>query len=142
YGVNTTDDIKIPYISNVKEVSYKTAEVYQDFSHTYDIALTFDQRYLTKIMNRLSFYHFSNLKNFIPLLKSKEEFLGEKWLNIFNRTVYITVPKGMKVETLLPSEKLSILENYFIDLSKQIKIGYSKKRGTGKFIGYPIKDYI
>src|SRR5699024_5614862 len=44
--------------------------------------------------------------------------------------------------TLTPEEKLDILERYFIDVSKQIKAGFSKERGTGKFIGYPIKEYI
>ena len=28
------------------------------------------------------------------------------------------------------------------DVAKQIKAGFSKERGTGKFIGYPIKEYI
>jgi len=93
-------------------------------------------------MNRLSFYHFANLKKYIPLLKSREEFLGKKWLNIFNRTIYVTVPQTMDGGELIPSEKLNILESYFVEVAKQIKAGYSKERGTGKFIGYPIKEYI
>src|SRR5690625_1202002 len=135
YGVNTTEDEKIPHISIMKEVSYKATEVHEDYSNTYDVALTFDKRYLEKIMNRLSFYHFSNLKMYIPLLKSREEFLDEKWLNIFNRTIYVTVPQTMDGGELTPTEKLYILERYFLDVSKQIKAGYSKERGTGKFIG-------
>lgn len=83
-----------------------------------------------------------HLKKYIPLLKSRKEFLGENWLNIFNRTIYVTVPQMMDGEKLTPSEKLNILERYFIDVSNQIKAGYSKERGTGKFIGYPIKEYI
>lgn len=142
YGVNTTEDEKIPHISTMKEVSYKATEVHEDYSNTYDVALTFDKRYLKKVMNRLSFYHFSNLKRYIPLLKSRDEFLGEKWLNIFNRTIYVTVPQTMDGGELTPTEKLNILERYFVDVSKQIKAGYSKERGTGKFIGYPIKEYI
>ncbi|WP_371817543.1 DEAD/DEAH box helicase family protein [Virgibacillus sp. MSJ-26] len=142
YGVNTTEDVKIPYISTLKELSYKDTEVHEDLSNTYDVALTFDRRYLVKIMNRLSFYHFSNLKKYIPLLKSRKEFLGEQWLNVFNRTIYVTIPLTMDSSVLTPVEKLNILERYFIDVSKQIKAGFSKERGTGKFIGYPIKEYI
>src|SRR5690625_1914012 len=142
YRVNTTEKVKVPYISTLKELSYKDTEVHEDLSNTYDVALTFDRRYLEKIMNRLSFYHFSSLKRYIPLLKSREEFLGEKWLNIFNRTIYVTIPLAMDGGELTPTEKLNILERYFVDVSKQIKAGYSKERGTGKFIGYPIKDYI
>lgn len=142
YGVNTTDDVKIPYILGMKEVSYKATEVHEDFSNTYDVAVTFDRRYLEKVMNRLSFFHFANLKKYLPLLKSREEFLGENWLNIFNRTIYVTVPQTMEAGTLTPTEKLGILERYFNDVAKQIKAGFSKERGTGKFIGYPIKEYI
>jgi len=142
YGVNTSEDVKIPYILGMKEVSYKATEVHEDFSNTYDVAVTFDRRYLEKVMNRLSFYHFSNLKKYLPLLKSREEFLGENWLNIFNRTIYVTVPQTMDSGALTPTEKLEILERYLVDVSNQIKAGYSKERGTGKFIGYPIKEYI
>src|SRR5699024_8600058 len=112
------------------------------YSNSYDVAVTFDRRYLKKVMNRLSFFHFSNLKKYLPLLKSREEFLGEKWLNIYNRTIYVTVPQTMEAATLTPEEKLDILERYFNDLAQQIKAGFSKERGTGKFIGYPIKEYI
>src|SRR5699024_11037876 len=85
---------------------------------------------------------FDNLKKYIPLLKSRDEFLEGKWLNIFNRTIYVTIPLTMDSSSLTPTEKLQILERYFVDVSQQIKSGFSKKRGTGKFISYPIKEYI
>src|SRR5699024_5097340 len=113
YGVNTTEGVKIPYISTLKEWSYKHTDVYEDLSNTYDVALTIDRRYLEKIMKRLSFYHFSNLKKYIPLLKSRKEFLGEQWLNIFNRTIYVTIPLTMDSSVLTPEEKLNILDRYF-----------------------------
>lgn len=142
YGINTKDDVYLEYISSLKEVNYKDANVLTDYSTTYNVALTFDKRYINKVMNRLSFYHFENFKKYIPLLKSREEFFDENWLNIDNRTFYITLPHSMSQNIITPTEKLNILEDYFIDLSKQIIAGYSKERGTGKFIGYPIKEYI
>src|SRR5690625_4009622 len=142
YGVNTKNDEYIPYISALKEVGYKDTEVNEDYTNAYHVALTFDERYVKKVINRLSFYHFANLKKYIPLLTSREEFLGEKWLNIYNRTIYVTIPRTMDSSVLTPTERLNILERYFSDVAKQIKAGYSKHRGTGKFIGYPIKEYI
>jgi len=142
YGIDTQEDAIVPYISALKEVSYKDEQVQEDYTNAYNVALTFDRRYVEKVMNRLSFYHFSNLKRYMPLLKSREEFLGENWLNIYNRTIYVTIPRTMDSSVLTPTEKLSILERYFSDVAKQIKAGYSKHRGTGKFIGYPIKEYI
>ncbi|PTI87549.1 DEAD/DEAH box helicase family protein [Staphylococcus simulans] len=142
YGINTSKNEKIYFIPSLKEVNYKAAEVHDNLSNTHDVALTFDQRYLKKVMNRLSFFHFSNLKKYIPLLKSREDFLGTKWLNIYNRTIYVTLPKTMEITALTSKDKLEILEQYFLNISKQIKTGYNKERGTGKFIGYPIKEYV
>src|SRR5690625_4482195 len=121
YGVDTQNDVIIPYISALKEVSYKDEQVQEDYTNAYNVPLTFDRRYVKKIMNRLSFYHFSKLKKFIPLLKSREEFLGEKWLNIYNRTIYVTIPRTMDSSVLTPTERLNILERYFSDVAKQIK---------------------
>lgn len=142
YGIDTKNDVIIPYISALKEVSYKDGQVHEDYTNAYNVPITFDKRYTNKIMNRLSFYHFDNLKKYIPLLKSRDEFLQENWLNIYNRTIYVTIPQTMDSSVLTATEKLNILERYFTEVAKQIKAGYSKQRGTGKFIGYPIKEYI
>src|SRR5690625_2224692 len=142
YGIDTKKDIEIPYLSTLKEVSYRDVDVQMDYTKTSNVAMTFDKRYLNKVMDRNKFFHFNNLKRYVPLLKSREEFLGEKWLNIVNRTVYATLPTTMDENELTPIEKINILEIYFKDLEKRIKSGYSKRRGTGKFIGYPIRDYI
>lgn len=142
YGIDSKKDIVIPYLSTLREVSYRDTDVQMDYTKTSNVAITFDKRYLNKVMDRNKFFHFSNLKKYVPLLKSREEFLGEKWLNIFNRTVYATLPTAMDESDLTPLEKINILEIYFKDVEKKIKSGYSKRRGTGRFIGYPIKDYI
>src|SRR5699024_9029339 len=55
---------------------------------------------------------------------------------------YVTVPQTMEAGTVTPTETLDILERYVNDVAKQIKAGLSKERATGKFIGYPIKEYI
>src|SRR5699024_4873424 len=107
YGVDTTNNVVIPYISSLQEVGYKDTQVHEDYSNAYNVPITFDSRYLKKVMNRLSFYHFSNLKRYIPLLTSREAFLEEKWLNIYNRTIYVTVPRTMNSSELTPAEKLN-----------------------------------
>ncbi|MFC7322394.1 DEAD/DEAH box helicase family protein [Halobacillus campisalis] len=142
YGIDTKRDVVIPYISTLKEVGYRDDKVQEDYSNAYNVPIPYDQRYLRKVMDRLSFYHFDHLKKYIPLLNTRKEFLGENWLNIYNRTIYVTIPRTMESSVLTANEKLNILERYFMDVAKQIRAGYSKQRGTGKFIGYPIKDYI
>lgn len=142
YGIDNKKDIKIEYRFSAQELDYKDDTVRADFSTVHDVPLTFDRRYIEKAMNRLSFFHFENLRRYVPLVKSREEFLGEKWLNLYGRTFYVTIPSAMSETDLMPVEKLNILEEYLKGVAKKIRGGYSKKRGTGKFIGYPIREYI
>lgn len=142
YGVDNKRDIYIPYIFTSQELEYIDRTVTGDYTNTHHVIVEFDKRYLYKVMSRISFFHFNNLKKYIPNLKSKEELLGEKWLNIFNRTIYATVPRSMTKDNLRSDDRLKILERYFLDVAKQIKRGFNKRRGTNKFIGYPIKEYI
>lgn len=142
YGIDNKKDIVIPHLFSAQEVGYKDRKIKGDYANTHQVVVTFDKRYVHKAMNRLTFFHFENLKKYVPLLKSRDEFLGEKWLNLFNRTVYAIVPRSIEASDLTPKEKLAILETYLADVAKKIKSGYNKRRGTNKFIGYPIKDYI
>ena len=106
------------------------------------MAIKVDRRYYEKAMNRLTFYHFDNLKRYLPQLQSRAELLEEKWLNLHNRTIYAVTPISMKQVDLTPMEKLKIIETYLLEIAQKIKKGYSNERGTGKFIGYPVKEYI
>ena len=144
YGVNTTDPIYIDYYYSTKETSYRDEDIYADPADLVNVPLQFDARYYRKVMNRLPFYHFNNLKKYLPLLKSREEFLYEPWLNLYgsNRTIYVQVPSSMKDIEFKPVERLKLLEKYFIEVAQQIKRGFGKRRGTGKFIGYPISEYL
>ncbi|MDY0406515.1 hypothetical protein P5G51_015100 [Virgibacillus sp. 179-BFC.A HS] len=121
YGVDNKKDIMIPYLFSSQELDYKDREVTGDVTNTHHVAVEFDKRYVNKVMNRISFYHFHNLKKYIPLLKSREQFLGENWLNLYNRTVYAIVPRSMTKDDLRPNEKLKILEAYFMDVAKKLK---------------------
>lgn len=94
--------------------------------------IKFDKRYINKILHTNSFFHFSDLKQYIPLLQSIDEFLGDKWLNIFNRTFYAKVPTSMTRSDLTSQENLDVLKSYFIELEGKIKHGYSRKKWDGK----------
>ena len=142
YGIDIKNDVNIKWKFTTKEVDYRSNELKDDYTNTHNIPLVIDKRYFKKAMSRLTFYHFENLKRYIPLLKSREEFLEEKWLNIRKRTFFITVPKSMSDTDITPKEKLDILENYLKDVSNNIRNGYRKEIGTNNFIGYPIKEYV
>lgn len=142
YGINNKDDIYIPWFSSVQEVGYSDKTIYDDIGKTTNIKLTVDKRFIHKAMSKISFYHFNNLKRYVPKISSKEEFLSEEWLNIYNRTIYVTAPTTMSQEDISAKQRLEILERYLIEVAQKIKRGFSYKRGTNRFIGYPIKEYI
>ena len=141
YGINNKKDIIVPWISAAQEVKYSDL-VGEDGSQQHHIVVQIDERYLNKAMNRLSFFHFEHLKQYLPNLSSREEFYEKNWLNIRGRTLYARVTRSMTKDDLTPIEKLQILEIYLQEVAQQIQRGYQKMRGTKKFIGYPIKDYI
>lgn len=142
YGVDNQSDIIVKWRFVSQEVGYKDNIVQEDYTDTHQIIVQIDKRFLSKAMNRLSFYHFANLKKYLPNLKSREEFYGEKWLNMEGRTVYATVPLTFSRKDLTAVEKLEILEMYLQEVALKIKSGYNREKGTNKFIGYPIKEYI
>nr|WP_283652001.1 hypothetical protein [Enterococcus faecium] len=142
YSLNNQEDIVINWLTSAKEVNYKAETIYEDFADMHQIPVEIDRRFIEKAMNRLTFFHFNNLKKYIPLLNSREEFLGEKWLNIQNRTIYANVPIKITRADLTAEEKLRIVELYLLEVAQKIKKNSSSHRGTNKFIGYPLKDYV
>lgn len=140
YGISNSSDIRIEYDVGVLETFYnKELEVREE---KIEIPLKIDKRYLYKVFSALTFYHFNNLKKYIPMLTSMEEFFGENWLNIKNRTFYVIVNPSIDENYFTPERKFEILKKYFNNLSISIKRGFTKTRGTNEFIGYPIRDYV
>lgn len=142
YGIDNQTDITVNWKFTAKEVTYQSNQVYEDYRDTHTVAVELDRRYFVKAMNRLTFYHYSNLKKYLPQLKSREDFLGEQWLNITNRTLYAVVPSMFSRKDFKAEEKLEILEQYLMEVAKKIQTGYQKAIGTNKFIGYPIREYV
>lgn len=142
YGVDNRSDIIVNWQFNTKEYNYDSNKVQDDFSDTFQKVIQLDSRLVMKAFNRISFYHFDHLKKYIPVLKSRKEFLNESWLNLNNRTIYAVIPKSMGSKDLSPESKLEIFEIYLRQVEQQIRHGYRKEIGTNKFIGYPIREYI
>ncbi|MBG9980472.1 DEAD/DEAH box helicase family protein [Facklamia lactis] len=142
YGIDNQSDITINWKFTAKEVTYQSTQVYEDYRDTHTVAVELDRRFFVKAMNRLTFYHYSNLKKYLPQLESRDAFLGEQWLNISNRTLYAVVPAMFSGKDFTAEEKLEILEHYLMEVAKKIQTGYQKAIGTNKFIAYPIREYV
>ena len=139
YGIDITKIANIPFFKSTYETDYHTADASE--SKTAPIR-GIDIRYFKKAVSRSSFFRFSNLKNYLPNLKSMDDFWGENWLDLQNLVLSVTTEKETIVEDFTTIEKLKIVDNFFSLLSSKIKSGYRKERGTNRFVGYPISEYL
>lgn len=139
YGINIEKLSNIRHLTATHESAYsEQSQIELKSVRLKDI----DIRFFKKSMSRSSFFHFNNLKKFLPNLKSKEDFFGRDWLDIENLTLYLETEKESQVENLTANEKLKIVDLFFENLASKIKVGFRKEKGTKKFVGLPISDYI
>lgn len=85
-----------------------------------------------KAMQRLPFYHFNNLKLYLPAIQSSKEFI-ESQNFLAGIKFYLKLPKGFYAKDLSPKEKLEIVETFLIKASEKIRLNYLKTKGTPIF---------
>lgn len=141
YGINHPTDISRSLNYGSREVSYKENA---GITETKVISVSkFDARYIKKAIQRLDFYKFDNLKKYVPLISSMKEFIyGKKWLNTNELNLFLTVPKEYKSTDVTPDDILNVTIGLLKEYEVKFKSGYVKQRGTNKFVGYPIKEYL
>lgn len=144
YGINNSEDVTIELLSSSRELNYKD-KVSSDIN-LHQIALfktgVVPERYYKKAMARNSFFHFANIKKILPMLKSMNEFLEDKWLNIYNRKIFVSVPVGITYEELEPTDVLKAIEIYLQRVEVVLKSNFKKSIGTSEFTPIPICDLI
>lgn len=141
YGINHREDIQRYLNYGSREVDYRTIDLSQNTKSIH--VKKFDARYIKKALQKLDFYHFANLKKYLPQLNSMKEFIhGEKWLNADKLKLFLTVPQEYRSEALTADEILKVTIDLLKEYQVKIQSGYVKERGTNKFKGYPIKDYV
>ncbi|MFK4888094.1 DEAD/DEAH box helicase family protein [Lactococcus petauri] len=141
YGINHREDIQRYLNYGSREVDYRAIDLSQNTKSIH--VKKFDARYIKKALQKLDFYHFANLKKYLPQLNSMKEFIhDEKWLNADKLKLFLTVPQEYRSEALTADEILKVTIDLLKEYQVKIQSGYVKERGTNKFKGYPIKDYL
>ncbi|MEM5173830.1 DEAD/DEAH box helicase family protein, partial [Enterococcus faecalis] len=137
YGITHKTDIQRSLNYGTREVSYQATVA---LTETKQIHIDrFDNRYIKKAIQRLEFYQFDNLKKYLPLLESMKEFIyGENWLNASKLKLFLTAPKEYKSTDITADEILKVTIDLLKEYEVKFKSGYVKKRGTNRFVGYPI----
>jgi len=97
----------------------------------------FDNRIVRKALNKLDFYHFNNLKSFLPNLQSISEFItSEDYLR--NASIEVEGPDSV-LNALKPDGELQILLEVFEKVSHTIASENVEFKGTKLFEPYDIK---
>jgi len=102
--------------------------------------LDFGLPVLRKAMQRLEFYNFENLKNYLPNLKSAHEFLTFPHY-IGNIRVEVSGATG-KVENLTASDRLYVATKILEEVSAGITSDKIEYKGTKEFKPFMLKDKI
>lgn len=141
YGINHKTDLKRSLNLGTREVGYKDIS---SKNNTKEIHVAdFDTRYVKKAIQKLNFYRFSNLKKYLPMVKSLDEFVySEIWLNSNNLKLYLETPNEFTSKDITADEILQVVVDLLKEYEVKFKSGYLKERGTNKFIGYPISEYL
>ncbi|MCY9806658.1 DEAD/DEAH box helicase family protein [Lentilactobacillus senioris] len=141
YGIEHKVDLQRNLNYGSREVNYSA---YSASVETKTISVSrFDDRYVKKAIQKLDFYQFSNLKQYIPNLQSMDEFIyGRNWLNANHLRLFLTVPVEYREANLTAEEILKVIVDLLKEYQVKIQSGYVKQRGTNNFIGYPIKEYL
>ena len=141
YGIEHRVDLQRNLNYGSREVNYSA---YSANVETKTISVSrIDDRYVKKAIQKLDFYQFSNLKQYIPNLQSMNDFIyGSNWLNSNNLKLFLTVPVEYREANLTAEEILKVIIDLLKEYQVKIQSGYVKQRGTNNFIGYPIKEYL
>lgn len=142
YGVTTNYDmdyevgIEQDYLaSSVQNASVR--KVYRKFK--------VDPVILRKAMQRNAFYHFSNLKQYLPAANSLYDIIHDKRF-FGDLQINISLPSKLEINSLTPQEKLKIVDRYLKYASDKIKLNFMKQKGTSQFEAVPINqiftDYV
>ncbi|PAK67807.1 DEAD/DEAH box helicase family protein [Lactococcus lactis] len=129
------------YIGSIIETDYKGSlkedtVIQREFGY-----LTVDKRFLKKSLQRNPFFRFSNLKNYLPLLQSKDELIeSKKYLN--GVAIKVSLPKGTQIVDLSALEKLEIIDKFLSYCEEKIRNNYKKNIGLKIFKPIKIKDTL
>ncbi|ROZ16181.1 DEAD/DEAH box helicase [Enterococcus hirae] len=100
-----------------------------------------DKRFFRKALQRNPFFRFSNLKNYLPLLESKEELINSS--QYFNGvSIKVSLPKDQHTVDLSATEKLEIIDKFLMYCEEKIRKNYKKEIGLKVFKPVPIRDVL
>lgn len=136
YGM-TNKNVEIVFDRGTVERSYDSAMLEVGTRNLY-LRLKNEQSILKKAFARNPFWHFAQLKYWLPNLESIFDLFGSDWFGEIN--IVVKTPEA--TSQFNPKEKLEIVERYLNYVEMTIKRNFVKERGTNVFIGKPLREVI
>lgn len=141
YGVSVAE---VPSVNiNTGTMEQNAFESYNQQQDTESRKVIIDDALVKKAMARNPFFRFENMKNYMPTLKSMEEFRNSsEWLGgVLNRGIQAQVAIGTEVE-LSRNIQLLVVEKYLAYIQRMLVMNYKRQRGTNRFVSVPIKSVV
>ncbi|MDN6296304.1 MAG: DEAD/DEAH box helicase family protein, partial [Alkalibacterium sp.] len=138
YNVSTVFDI--PFEMAIEQ-KYGSKITYKIATQTYEVSWKVERKYIQKAIQRRPFFHYSNLKNYMPSISSMKTFIESKDF-LGDLTLYVSLPSETEIKDLDPITKLEMVEKFFESMEKKIRLNYMKNRGTPVFEGVKFSKLI
>lgn len=112
---------------------------------THEQELKVNQRLLQKAIQRNRFYHFANIKQYVPSISSMKDFIESPYF-LGSLSIRMSLPLNLSVDQFSPQQQLKVIEKFLAYAEKNIRSNYMKFKGTAIFegIAFPklINDYV
>ena len=138
YNVSTAFDI--PFEMAIEQ-KYGSKITHKVATQTHEVSWKVEEKYIQKAIQRRPFFHYSNLKNYMPSISSMKTFIESKDF-LGDLTLYVSLPSETEIEDLDPLTKLEMVEKFFESMDKKIRLNYMKNRGTPVFEGVKFSKLI
>lgn len=138
YNVSTIFDI--PFEMAIEQ-KYGSKITHKVATQTHEVSWKVEEKYIQKAIQRRPFFHYSNLKNYMPSISSMKTFIESKDF-LGDLTLYVSLPSETEIKDLDPITKLEMVEKFFESMEKKIRLNYMKNRGTPVFEGVKFSKLI
>lgn len=138
YNVSTVFDI--PFEMAIEQ-KYGSKITYKIATQTHEVSWKVERKYIQKAIQRRPFFHYGNLKNYMPSISSMKTFIESKDF-LGDLTLYVSLPSETEIKDLDPITKLEMVEKFFESMEKKIRLNYMKNRGTPVFEGVKFSKLI
>lgn len=118
----------------------QVSETNTKYDNVADFSNEEDYRLIKKAIARNKFYRFDNMKQYLPMINSIQDFIkSSNWLGKLK--VMARVPDQYDIN-LSPMDKLKVLDVALHRIQVSIVKNYRKERGTNEFLPIAVRDVV